>query len=1144
MRFFRYSHFNQFALVLGFLFVWCSRPVVAQTQESAQPALTPLIRFQHLGVANGLSSPVVYHGLQDSRGFLWFGTVGGLNRYDGIDFKVYLNDPNDPHTVSDNYIWRLYEDPQGVLWVATWGGGINQFDRASETFVRYQHEENDPTTLSSDFVWSMVQDRRGALWVSTDGGLDRFDPETGTFTAYQHDPNDPTSVSHNSVSQVLEDGAGRLWVATYGGGLNLFDPESETFARFQHDDSNPASLSSDAIAWMHLDRAGRFWLGTDNGLDQFDPETKRFVHHQHDESNPNSLSDNSIWYITEDQAGMLWVATNGGGVNQFDPARGTFVRHQQVGSKVDSLSNNQVWFGLQDQTGVFWFGTADGLNQYDPARQRFAIYQHDPANSNTLSENFVKAVYASDDGILWIGTAGGLNEIDRAHGKITRYRHDEADPISLRGDDVIALAPAGDGGLWVATVNSLQRFDPVRKTFTAYPAALTPNDNVTALAVDRTGIVWINSHGNGLVKFDPAHNVATRYQTDVNDANSLVSIWMTDILVDSAGLVWVATESGLSRLDPATATFTTYQNVPQDANSPSSNMINTIYEDRAGNIWLGTNNGLNKFEPPMQTFTRYSNQAGWVGNDIVAIVEDDQGFLWLSTTNNGLTKFDPANATFHSYDQQDGLPTNQMSYRAADRSPQGELFFGSANGLVSFSPAQLTDNPYIPPVVITDFKLFNQPVAIGANSPLRQQISVSDQLTLSYAQSVFSFEFAALNYRAASKNRYAYMMEGFDRDWTYVDSRRRFATYTNLDPGQYTFRVKAANNDGVWNETGAALALTITPPWWRTWWAYTLYGLAALGVVAGYVQYRTQAQARALVQKEHELEQERRLGEELEGRVQERTVQLATANEQITALNERLKAENMRLSAELEVTRHLQQMILPKTHELQEIEGLDIAGFMEPADEVGGDYYDILHHNGHVKIGIGDVTGHGLESGVLMLMTQMGVRTLLTNGEQDAKRFMTTLNRTLYDNAQRIGTPRTLTLSLLDYRAGCLTLSGHHEELIVVRQASDRDWAIERIDTFGLGFPIGMQGDIDDLVGQLTIELQPGDGVVLYTDGITEAINMDHVEYGLECLCAVVRQNWAAPAELIKQAIIADLRRHIGQQAVFDDITVVVLKQK
>lgn len=256
--------------------------------------------------------------------------------------------------------------------------------------------------------------------------------------------------------------------------------------------------------------------------------------------------------------------------------------------------------------------------------------------------------------------------------------------------------------------------------------------------------------------------------------------------------------------------------------------------------------------------------------------------------------------------------------------------------------------------------------------------------------------------------------------------------------------------------------------------------------------------------------------------------------------NEQLRAENLRMGTELEVTQRLQQMILPKPQELQAIEELEIAGFMEPADEVGGDYYDVLHHNGHVKIGIGDVTGHGLESGMLMLMTQMGVRTLLTNGEQDAKRFLTALNRTLYDNAQRIGTLRTLSLSLLDYHAGQLTLSGHHEELIVVRQSG----AIERIDTFELGFAIGLQDDIDGLVDQMTIDLQPGDGVVLYTDGITEAINTAHVEYGLERLCAVIQRQWAASAELIKQAIIADLRQHIGQQVVFDDITVVVIKQK
>ena len=794
------------------------------------------IKFEHLNVEDGLPSNFTSSVVQDDQGFMWFATKNGLAKYDGAEFTVYKHEPDNPNSLSNNYVWSILKDHNGILWVSTFGGGANKFDPVSETFTRYQHDEKNPNSLISNIVRSIYEDKTGILWMTTNAGFSRFYPNNGTFVNYQHDENDPNSLSENDIYSLYQDDNGILWIGTYGGGLNKFDPKTETFIHYQHDENNLNSLANDSIWKVYGNNEG-IWVATEGGLDHYDPNSDRFTHYQH-KTNPDSLSIDSVISIYEDRKGILWIGTIGGGLNKFDRLNNRFIRYKNETSNPNSLSNNTVIGINEDTNGALWITTENGVNKYDQGSDRFAHYYHNPLQKNGLNNNQIGAIHEDKNGILWIGTkGGGLNKFDQQNGTFIHYQHDDNNPHSISHNNITAIHSDNTGALWIGMESGLlNRFDPETETFIHYPTE--PNDpnklnggTIWDIDVDLTGNVWIAYIGAGLEQFNPKDKTVVHYGFDENNPDSLTSNWLSVVKVDSSGLVWIGMdEVGASRFDPVNKTFTHYRADDKSAHSLSSDVVSTIFEDRKGTIWIGTYDGLNRFNPSNQTFTIYQAKHGLAGNSVAGILEDNQGYLWIST-NKGLSKFNPQTETFRNYDKHDGLQGNLFLPRSAYKSATGELFFGGINGFNAFYPDKLVDNQTIPPVFLTDFQLFNKPVSIGKDSPLQKQINFAEKITLSYKQSVFSFEFAALNYRASAKNQYAYKMEGFDKEWTYVDSHRRFATYTNLDTGKYTFRVKASNNDGLWNETGASIQIIILPPWWQTWWAYILYVLAILGSI-------------------------------------------------------------------------------------------------------------------------------------------------------------------------------------------------------------------------------------------------------------------------------------------------------------------------
>ncbi len=792
---------------------------------------------------------------------MWFGTWDGLNRYDGYDFTVYKNNPENPNSLSNSSIWSLYEDRTGTLWIGTFGGGLNKFDQDTGQFTRYQQDPANLQSLSSNIVMTLYEDRTEALWIGTNAGLNRLNRKTEQFTHYQHDPGDPRSLSHNSVSAIYQDRAGALWIGTFGGGLNRFDPRSspETFTRYQHDPAGPSNLSNNYVWFIYEDRVGVFWVGTEDGLNIFDRETETFTQYRHNPADPYSLSDNSLWSIHEDRDGALWIGTEKGGLNIFDREHKRFMHYQHAPNVPDGLSDNSIRSIYEDQAGGLWFGTYQaGINTFDDKRAKFPHYRRDPDDPNSLSSHVIWSLYEDRAGILWIGTdGGGLNRVDRKSasgaGQFTHYRHDPDDPQSLSHNKVRTMYEDRAGTLWVGTEGGLNRFNRETGQFTHYqhdpnnPHSLSHN-TILSIYEDQTGIFWIGTEGRGLDKFDPRLNGAD------------------------------------------TGQFAHYQHDPDDPRSLSNNHVPSLHEDQAGTLWIGTGGGgLDKFDRKNETFTHYREKDGLPNDVIFGILEDEQGFLWLSTVK-GLSRFDPRAATCKNYDVSDGLQDNEFNIGAYHQSRAGEMFFGGSNGFNAFYPAKVEENPSIPPIVITDFQLLYESVIPGQEAPLQTPVMAASEIELSYRDNVFSFEFAALDFTASGKNQYAYRLEGFDDDWIFTSAKRRFAPYTNLDPGKYVFRVKGSNNDGIWNEKGVSIKITVTPPWWETIWFRASMLILVLGWIFGGFRWRVQI----IMNQKRQLEMQ----------VNERTHQLSESTQRL----------------EQEITEHKQaeEALREKTHELGE----------------------------------------------------------------------------------------------------------------------------------------------------------------------------------------------------------------------------------
>ena len=799
--------------------------------------------FKHLTVEDGLPENSPRAILQDYQGFMWFGTNNGLVRYDGYTFKTFTRNPADSLSENFSLVNNLYEDRAHNLWVAA-DGGLSRFDRATGTFEHFTHDPDDPNSLLGNRVLSVNEDRKGNLWIASKipgtnvSGLQRYDPATGVFTNFRHDPGDPNSLGDDRAGGVLEDRDGMLWVATYGGGLDRYDPETGVFTHYRHDPADPASLSNDKVLALLQDRHGTLWVGTGEffgqesggGLNRFDPETGTFTRFL-DDGHPGNLCGDTVQRIIEDDRGVLWVATIGGGLNRFDAETETFTCLKHDPDDPNSLKDDNLIGLYQDRSGVLWAGTwGSGLDRLDASSTRFGFLNPEANNPEGPPEGNVMTILEDHEGMVWIGTfGGGLTQYDRTTGTYRHFRHDRRRAASLAQDDVRYVYEDRQGTLWVGTWGEgLDRFDRRTQSFTHFrpdstDATRLRHGHVRALYEDREGRFWVGTWGGGLHLMDRTTGTFTNYRPVAGDSTTLRDGQISMMLEDSAGRFWVGTNGGVMHLmDRDAGTFRPVE---------SGQVAAGVHEDRAGRIWVYGFGGLYQYDPETGTGTRFSERDGLLSEVVSNIVEDAQGMLWLSS-NRGLDRFDPETHAVRHFTRDDGLRVEMIISRAATIMRDGELFFGGTNGIVHFYPDRLAGNATPPAVALTEFRLDNKSVPVGQDGPLAESITETRDLTLRHDQNDVGFTFAALHFQNPAKNRYRYRMEGYDDAWVEAGTART-AKYTNLPPGEYTFHVAASNSDGVWNEDGAALNLTILPPWWRTWWAYAVYGLLFLGAAFG-----------------------------------------------------------------------------------------------------------------------------------------------------------------------------------------------------------------------------------------------------------------------------------------------------------------------
>lgn len=824
-------------------------------------------RIGHLTTEDGLSQNTIDCMLKDSRGFMWFGTWNGLNRYDGYNFLVYKKE-SDINSISSNFIYSICEDKSGDLWIAT-RNGLNRFDFKKDKFSRFFHDSRSKNCPSSSWINIVYCDREGTIWVGTsDGGLDRIKSpereEQYTFTHFRHNPADGSSISSNDIRSVFEDSHGRFWIGT-ANGLNLMDRKNEKFSIFRPDIQAAPDLSTTEIRCIFEDHAGSVWIGTSQGLFYWNENSGSLVHYVQNTDDPNSISHSVINEISEDLQNNIYVGTLGG-IDIIQKGENSF-SHIPVKTKMNHCLNNEFINTIYcDPSGLVWIGTdKGGINKFNVCQKEFRYFANDPDNRNSLSNNTVNSIMDEPD-YLWIGTAGGgLNQVNKKNGTIKYYQNDPHREEYISSDFITSILRDRDGNLWIGTwgmgfdkmvsQNGGGRFIHYRNS-PGNPQSLV-NDFISTLHEDKEGNFWIGTE-RGLDLF---HKETETFNHICNrPENTIIISEVGCLLRDSSGNLWVGTRNGLYYIAAGqineiiekgySDNVVSIKNNPADPGSLSENYVISLFEDSQGTIWVGTfGNGLNKLISDnvvneKARFKQYTQAEGLCNNVIYGILEDENQTLWLST-DFGLSRFVPKDESFRNYYVTDGLRSNQFYWSACYKGYDGYLYFGGMNGLNYFHPDEIRNNKQLPQPVITEFKIFNQSVKVGPGPNkriiLNQVISESEKIKLSYKENTFSFEFSALSYDLPDKNMYKYKMEGVDVDWVEVSADRRFANYTKLKGGEYIFRVKAANNDGVWNEEPLSLAITISPPFWLSLWFKILLIIVLVSSIYIYLKLHTRS---------------------------------------------------------------------------------------------------------------------------------------------------------------------------------------------------------------------------------------------------------------------------------------------------------------
>ena len=804
------------------------------------------VKFDLFTGTNGVTLGKINNIVHDKYGFLWFSDQDHrcIIRFDGSNMIRYQNNPKNPNSLGGSYPECLATDSSGNIWIGFWGTGLDKFDPVANKFTHYSRNDNnnDPASLHNDYVSAVLVDHLGNVWVGNNSGLDLLDQKTGKFKHYSHNNNDPLSLSCDTVRALYEDKAGNLWIgagfvfddSNPNGGLNLFHRDSGTFTRYMHDPKDPHSLNGNKVRAIFEDSYGKFWVGTDgDGLHTMDRNTGKFTRYTYNPSNPNQLSRTSqngkwdhITFITEDADKKIWIGTLLNGIIRYDPVLKQVTHYGSNDDKKGLLKDQTSWWANATPDGFVWLSTQNkNLFKVDIYKTIIPYY---PVKDAGNAFYFDLAT-----NILWIGTDRGLIQKNLDTKIEKRWLRDPHDS-SLNNNIIGAMRADAEGKLWMATGNGLNKFDPLTKVFTSY----WPNEknkssaanNMRNLLIDHNKNIWIAAATNGVYKMDPQTGQFINYSYNPADSNSLSNNSVICLAEDLDSKIWVGTRRGLNKLDDKTGKFQRYL---------KSFNVKSIFLDASGVVWVGTNDGLFRYNSKSNEFSTYNDPGSKteIEDNILHIMEDDKKNLWVSTSNS-IIKINRRRDSVKIYGESYGIHQDNFEFSDNLIAPNGELFIGDDSGYYAFFPDQLKDIPSSIRINFTSFKLKNEEVKPVAGSILDAPIWNAKEIKLNYLQNAFSFEFVALDYRTTQQTKYVFMLENYDNDWHSIGTDRK-AYFFNVPPGKYIFRVRAVNKEGLWAEK--EISVIITPPWWKTWWAYTIFGLLFISAIWAFIYYRSKA---------------------------------------------------------------------------------------------------------------------------------------------------------------------------------------------------------------------------------------------------------------------------------------------------------------
>jgi signal transduction histidine kinase/ligand-binding sensor domain-containing protein len=859
-------------LTITILFLFFAKMVCFSQPENPQKQF----KFEYLTIENGLSSNRNNCVFRDNNGFLWIGSEVGLDRFDGYTIKKYKNDKKRPHSLSNNSVHCIFEDSYKNLWIGT-SDGLNLLNRDLDSFIVFKNIPADNNSLKGNNIYNIFEDSQKNLWIASSfGGLNKWNPKTGNFQRYQVPKNESENLVQVSHS-MAEDSKGNLWVVSFSADLFLFHPKTGEFRNI----SDPEIDLGKNTKGLTIDKEDNLWIYTyGNGLFYYDTHTNKFTKIKTSADGTGTNLATICDVIQEDQTHIL-IGVDQGGINRFNTITRRFEYIVYKESESNGLNNNGIWSFYKDREGIFYItSSGGGVTYINPKKNKFKMFRHQSNNPKSLSFNFTGCFLEDYSGNVWIGTdGGGLNLFNPATKEFNVYKHSSNNPTSIGGNVIRCISADQKKDLWIATWDAgLIHFEQKTGKFFTYLTNQKDSNYITEriwfLKVAHNNVIWIGLYNGGIILFDKDKGILKRFRHLQGNSTSLSNDNIKYLYEDEKYNMWICTSKGLCRYDSINQNFIQIRDVDDTE-------IRTLYIDKTENKWVGTaENGLIQLDKNDHLAGHFTEDEGLSDNTIHAITEDNKGDLWIST-NNSISQFVRNKRLFRNYSGSDGLEGNEFFNQSFLKARNGTLYFGGLNGFNTFHPDSLKDNPTVPQIIITDFLLLNTPSLVESEDHRLKHISACKTIVIHPWQTVFSFAFTATNFTYPENNEFAYKLDGFDKDWIYTNSKRRFVTYTNLNPGTYTFYVKGSNNDGVWNEKGVVLEVIILPPWWNTWWFKTAALAFVLLILTGFYFNR--------------IKNFRNRQNELEIMVHHRTEEVEKLNEELISTNEELNHNNEEL---------------------------------------------------------------------------------------------------------------------------------------------------------------------------------------------------------------------------------------------------------